>query len=433
MADEGIKYIIAADDQASQKFLAVKDSVAKTEAQVKSFGGAASKAAGLVGSVASSLGGSELAGYANQIAGMGEKMQGFAAATKFAKAGLVAGLGAGVMAISYNITRAIDDWIFGVKEWRAELEEGIKKAEKQANSLAQIAARQGRNRLRDIEDVENPAERALERAKYEAEVTKEIEEQKQKLKEVNEANKELNNTWANTFGFAEDAKKASEAAVKIEEDRLKALQDQSRAIKDQAKDEERSGRKEQIQAEANAAKERQAAEAAYWKEQADAFAEQQKKEQEIAGQRRKNYEDRITAERKLRKEQIDGANAAYANTLKGMQLELTEMTKGQAFANAMRFEAEGMSKSAASDLAGLVDEFEKIKGMGKAGPTSNAAMESRTLSGRSSGTNPQAEQVAQLKALNAIQAKVEKRMAEQQKTLETVARNTQIMFEVLGQ
>lgn len=433
MADEGIKYIIAAEDKASQKFLAVKDSVAKTEAQVKSFGGTANKTAALVGTIASSLGGSEIANYANQIAGMTEKMQGFAGATKFAKAGLVVGLGAGVATLSYSITRAIDDWIFGVKEWRAELEEGIKQAEKQASSLAQIAARQGRNRLRDIEDVEDPAERALERAKYEAQVTKEIEEQKKKLKEANAANKELNNTWANTFGFAKDAKKVSEATVKIEEDRLKALQDQSRAIKDQAKDEERSNRKEQMQAEAAASKERQAAESSYWKEQADAFAEQQKREQDIADQRRKNYEDRISAERKLRKEQIDGANAAYSGTLKGLQLELAEMTKGKKFADQMRFEAQGMSQAASSDLAGLIEEFDKLKGMGTAGPTSNAAMESRTLSGRSNGVNPQAEQVAQLKALNAIQAKVEKRMQEQQKTLETVARNTQIMFEVLGQ
>jgi len=96
----------------------------------KDMGGKAKGATELFGTIANLAGGSELSGFAGQLAGLTEKTSQFSEVAKQGGAGALAfkgGLIAATAVISFGIGKAIGDIVFETKKWNDELENAKKK------------------------------------------------------------------------------------------------------------------------------------------------------------------------------------------------------------------------------------------------------------------------------------------------------------------
>ncbi len=131
MVKKAIEILIEADDQASKKLQAVTANVEKNVKQIKDVGGKAKASTEFIGTLASSLGGSEIGSYASQLAGLTEKVSQFSEVSKLGAAGALAfkaGLAGAVGAAAFQVGQAIGNVVFETERWADELAKAKQRA-----------------------------------------------------------------------------------------------------------------------------------------------------------------------------------------------------------------------------------------------------------------------------------------------------------------
>lgn len=246
MADEQVKILIAADDQASRKFREVKKSVESTSKTFKESGDKARASTELIGTFANVLGGTGLGEFAARLSEGTDRLSQFSEVADESAAGALAfkaSLAAAAGVLSFKVGEAIGKAVFGLAELQEQMEE-TKKASDGLN--AALAASQQRTysrqieELREIADTENKVARATElRASL-------LDQQAAKLRFIEQATAQISQTdiikpaLGGLFGITldiENLRKAlsadERAFVQQERDRVQAAQEFVNASKGQ--------------------------------------------------------------------------------------------------------------------------------------------------------------------------------------------------------
>ena len=154
MASESVQILIEAEDKASAKVAAAAQAIDQNIKSVKDTGAKAKASTEFIGVLAGQLGGTELASYAGQLAGVTEKVGQFAEMQKAGGAGALAfkaGLVGLVATLAVNIGQSLGNIIFQTDKWNKKLEQ----AREQIRELAQATA--GVQNFRFSQDMEEIA------------------------------------------------------------------------------------------------------------------------------------------------------------------------------------------------------------------------------------------------------------------------------------
>lgn len=135
---EGVEVVISADDQASGKLNDVADNIDAKVKRIKEVGGRAKASTEFIGTLASSLGSSELASFAGGLGQLTERISAFSEVSKAGGGGALAfkaGL-LGVAAVAgYKIGTMIGDWAFETERWTKQLREATAELKVAGDSL----------------------------------------------------------------------------------------------------------------------------------------------------------------------------------------------------------------------------------------------------------------------------------------------------------
>jgi hypothetical protein len=163
MASESVQILIEAEDKASAKVAAAAQAIDQNIKSVKDTGAKAKASTEFIGVLAGQLGGTELASYAGQLAGITEKVGQFAEMQKAGGAGALAfkaGLVGLVATLAVNIGQSIGNAIFQTEKWNkmlAESRERIKELRDAGDKLSDL--RFGKE-MEDLTLIKNPEEQA---------------------------------------------------------------------------------------------------------------------------------------------------------------------------------------------------------------------------------------------------------------------------------
>lgn len=226
MSTEAVRFLITADDKATAKFRQVGKSVQDSNRELRNFSGASKDAAAVAGQLADSLGFAGGVDLANNISAVADQLQKISKLGSLAQASLV-----GVITVgAFELTQQIDQWVSGTAEWEAGLQRITKEMQQQSAFAARIASDQFKMRREDIQ-TDDPVEKRKAELALLQEINAEIEAQKQEVRDAKAELQGIESTWANTFGYAEEAVKLGQAHVDIEQNRLKQLQDQAKELR----------------------------------------------------------------------------------------------------------------------------------------------------------------------------------------------------------
>jgi len=202
MPTESVEILIEAQDLASAKFKTATVNAEASIKRVREVGERAKKSTEFFGTLANSLGGTEIGRFASQIAGLTEKTAQFAEVSKLGAAGALAfkaGLVAATGSIAFGIGKSIGDLIWQTELWTKKLEnageEAVKFAEK-ANSIRDAAFGA------DISDIELIADPDLKLKQYTEllETTrKNIDGLKGRIRALQDAVDEYDKSWSIAF------------------------------------------------------------------------------------------------------------------------------------------------------------------------------------------------------------------------------------------
>lgn len=199
MASESIEILIEADNRASAKFKQVNKDMEASVKNIREVGGKAKASTELVGTLATSLGGSGLGNFASQIAMMTERVSAFSEVAKTGGAGATAfkvGL-AGVVAVAgFQLGKALGDAVFQTDRLRREFEDATAKSNEFAQSLAGVADKRFGEQLEDLRAIEDLS---LRRAAAEAKIEALQKAQGTRYEQINKLTEEIEGrteTWS---------------------------------------------------------------------------------------------------------------------------------------------------------------------------------------------------------------------------------------------
>jgi hypothetical protein len=229
---EGVEILISADDQASKVLGNVADNVDAKVKRIREVGGRAKASTEFIGSLAKSLGGSELANYAGGLGQLTEKISAFSEVSKAGGAGALAfkaGL-AGVAAVAgFQIGTMLGDWYFETARWTKQLAEATELLKKSGEEIARIDAVRMSFRVEKAElGGEIESRKLLKQLTEEAfAIEKQIEgTKKQQVKET-----EGLVGWARYLrGTSGQLAESSQAEVDVAEKRLAVIQKEREAL-----------------------------------------------------------------------------------------------------------------------------------------------------------------------------------------------------------
>lgn len=235
MATESVKILIEAEDQASAKIAAASKEVENRIKNIKDVGGKAKASTEFIGTLANSLGGSEIAGYASQLAGLTEKVGQFSEVSKVGGAGAMAfkaGLVGVVGVLSFQVGSALGNMIFETDKWNKELEKSIELSKKMASELNRLADVRLGDNLAEIRLFEDPQDQIDAIKKLSNDAGKEVSSL---VKQIEEKRKELKagsfDADADIFGGALTNKtRANELMREIEDLTDKKEKENARAL-----------------------------------------------------------------------------------------------------------------------------------------------------------------------------------------------------------
>jgi hypothetical protein len=232
MASESVKILIEAEDLASAKIAQASQKIEQNVKNIKSVGEKAKKSTEFLGSIAGLLGGSEIAGFASQFAGLTEKVSQFSEVSKAGGAGALAfkaGLVAAAGAIAFSIGNAIGNAIFQVEKWNKEIEKATERANELKQAIASVNQLRFDDKTVDIELIRDPEEKKAAYKDLLAELKTNLVGVEQQSKKSEKAAKEWGEAWQITGDRKGFAKMAEEEA-KNDRERLKALQEQTKEV-----------------------------------------------------------------------------------------------------------------------------------------------------------------------------------------------------------
>lgn len=232
MASESVKILIEADDLASAKIAQASQKIEQNVKKIKDVGDKAKKSTEFLGSIAGLLGGSEIASFAGQFAGLTDKVSQFSEVSKTGGAGAMAfkaGLVAAAGAIAFSVGNAIGNAIFQVDKWNKEIEKATERANELKQAMASVNQLRFDDKLADIELIRDPEEKKAAYQAMLADLKKNLVGVEQQAKQSEKAAKEWEEAWQITGNRKEYAKQAAQQ-VKDDRERLKALQEQAREV-----------------------------------------------------------------------------------------------------------------------------------------------------------------------------------------------------------
>ena len=153
------KIILDAEDLASSKTAAAAKNVEQNIKAIKSSGEQAKKSTEFFGTIAGSLGGSELSAFASQLGGLTEKTSQFAEVQKLGGAGALAfkaGLVGVAATIGFQVGTAIGNAIFQTEDWTKKLEEATAKAKELTSVASEMQKSLFSDRKETIEIFQDP-------------------------------------------------------------------------------------------------------------------------------------------------------------------------------------------------------------------------------------------------------------------------------------
>ncbi len=162
---ESVDILIKAEDLATPVVAKSAKSVDALDASIKRLktsGEQAKKSTEFFGSIANALGGSEIGGYASQLAGLTEKTSQFAEVQKLGGAGAFAfkaGLASVAGVLGFQVGKSIGDTIFQTERWTAAMEEAKIKTRELGIETLRLEAIRNKDDQEDIDLTRDPAER----------------------------------------------------------------------------------------------------------------------------------------------------------------------------------------------------------------------------------------------------------------------------------
>jgi len=153
MTTEAAKIIIDAEDLASKKFAVAAANAERNIKAVKETGQKAKAGTEFFGSLATTLGGTQLGSYASQLAGLTEKTSQFAEVSRLGTAGTLAfkaGLIGVAGVITYQVTTAIASAIYQTKQLEQQLNRALEGSVESISRLQDARSRAFTQQLEDL-------------------------------------------------------------------------------------------------------------------------------------------------------------------------------------------------------------------------------------------------------------------------------------------
>jgi hypothetical protein len=218
---DAVEILIQADDQASGKLNKVADNVDSQVKRIKEVGGRAKASTEFIGTLANSLGGSELASYAGGLAQLTERISAFSEVSKAGGAGAAAfklGL-AGVVAVgAFKAGQAIGNLVFETKRWSEELERAELTSAKLFDQASQLRDFRFGTDMEGLSLIRDPEEQTAEAKRLRDGIEKEIIGLQATIKQTQDLEKDSNYAWfATAQERALDKKSIEDAEKQIEQ------------------------------------------------------------------------------------------------------------------------------------------------------------------------------------------------------------------------
>lgn len=394
MTTEGVKFLIDAEDQATEKIRKATAAAEENVKQVKDVGGKAKASTELVGTLAVTMGGSGVGGFAGELAQLTERVSAFSEVAKEGGTGALAfkaGLYAATAAISIKVGLVIGNWISDFRNLREELEETFKSldknSEKALTSMGRTFDRE-REQIGLIIDPDEQEKAILEFAdKAERNLqgaTTSVEAFQKKLKNDDTFVKrrffqaDIDLTKKN-LEQAEALLAQRKAEAKVADDLRESVGAYAKDLERTRKSQERAARLKKGEAEATA----------------KALDDELKAKEKLA----KTEEDRIKKlakekESRLKNEQAEAKKLADTqnSVVDSLKLQVIALRDGEEAARMKQLMMQGLDESTANQLANLETQVKKEQELvnakkKSASKTSLSASDQRLLTGQGDSDN----------------------------------------------
>lgn len=187
MASESVEILIEADNRASAKFKELNKDVDASVKQIKEVGGQSKASTELVGSLANSLGGSAIGGFAGEIAMLTERVSAFSEVAKAGSAGAIAfqaGLAGVAAVVSFKVGKAIGDVVFQTEKWSKALLDAGDNARRLQSEIAKLQSQRYSQELAAVESITDAEERRNAALQKRNLLAKDLEANRQRLEQL---------------------------------------------------------------------------------------------------------------------------------------------------------------------------------------------------------------------------------------------------------
>lgn len=384
---ESAKIIIDADDLASKKFEQAAKAAEQNIKRVKDVGGKAKASTEFFGTLATSLGGSELGSYAGQLAQLTERVSAFSEVSKAGAAGALAfkaGLAGVVAVLTFKLGSAIGNFVFGTKQAQREIDrltESVRELDQQQQALA---SRKVANTLEDIELIRDPKEKQAAQEALFQQLENDIVGVTSQLKE----SQRVADEWADAWQITGDRKLAAQAAqIDVEADKarlalLKQQRDEVRRLNsERARENERIRERNALQDNSESFVQALRDEVELLKVKKDqlaaftagknTFGADDRREAERLIRERDMLQAKADAEKQAAEERERIAQQAETDAqrvadirdreIASLKQQRIELEKGAVAASAFALEQQGLDSATARRLAQEQDAIDKIK------------------------------------------------------------------------
>jgi DNA repair exonuclease SbcCD ATPase subunit len=371
MTTASAKVIIDAEDLASKKIAQAAKNVERSVKNIKDVSGKAKASTELFGTLATTLGGSQLGGYAGQLAQLTDRVSQFSEVSKAGGAGALAfkaGLASVVAVISFQVGKAFGNVIFQTEKMERAFNRTKEAAAELNAELARANDQRFANQKEDIELIRDPEKRRAEQEALFQQLNTDVQGITAQLADSTKKAEEWADAWqitGNRKAYAEEAQKQ----VEIDKQRLAQAKAQRDELRRELSDRKRIN--DQIRADNEAA---------------------DKAEQEAIREKEKAANDLLAAEKAVADEaeraaqkRIDEAKRIAnirQNEIDRLKEEKILLTEGAEAAKRFSLERQGVDKESAARIAAAQAELDEMK-KGANGPSSVAigqqAVQSRLL------------------------------------------------------
>lgn len=409
MASESVQILIEAEDKASAKIASATQAIDQNIKSVKDTGAKAKASTEFLGVLAGQLGGTELASYAGQLAGVTEKVGQFAEMQKVGGAGALlfkAGLVSLVATLAVNIGQSLGNIIFQTDKWNKKLEEARQQIRELAQATAGVQNLRFSQDMEEIELIRDPDEQQQVAHEYFTNVSNDLKTVEVSLaRNISELDK-MKKAW-NITGEAKANIKIKQDEIDLEREKVAQLVDQQnqlsnvygkRALAIKAFKEETAAIEKKKQLDADSLSQIKALRNQYdeltmgvleaKKAQLLSEGRSEQDAQIIVNMQKMVDLEKEKADAKKKADEEEKARIQKIDDLRKSELERLQEQKiaieqGEQAAHAFRLQQQGLDQGTAEAIAAAQAAMDKAREKKDVKPieqTSNAAFESRLLS-----------------------------------------------------